>query len=366
MTEGFGGGYQNPQGPVAGGAAAGIPNLIYRPGEAAPDNVKIFADWDTLMAVYATTVGRVLITIDDSITSPAPIPTAGGPTAYTFRTQTWMGGVSQNGLARSEATIGDGTTFSRLPNLTDALLLRSASTTPVVVYVGTLPDEREVVMLEREAGLISDTATFINVTRLLPGGLVIILRDGAQLNEGAGAASSIVTATGGAGPVLASVSILVGEDALVMRQTYASDANGVVSVTARDDSAAVDFDQALYLFGPPQDTFFAFNDDAGGLGLAFVVTAATVVLVPTPLPASITLRCDPTAGAITLPPLPPALDAKRGNRVTVKNQSGSALAINVTSSGADTIDGAVSPFVSVAPRAAITFECDGVSDWMVV
>jgi hypothetical protein len=74
------------------------------------------------------------------------------------------------------------------------------------------------------------------------------------------------------------------------------------------------------------------------------------------------VRCDPTGGAfpVTLPQ-----NAAPGDSITVKNQSNSTTAINVTPQAPDTLDGGAIPIAIAAARGAMLLVSDGQGDWMI-
>ncbi len=113
---------------------AGSPVFVYRPGAAATANV--YADWPTLMAAVGKVAGPKTIQIDDSIVTPAVIPSSAGGAGR----QEWdlhdcvlVGTLtnSRTGDPNVQAQCADGCVFENFSEIRTRLQITSVSTQPV-------------------------------------------------------------------------------------------------------------------------------------------------------------------------------------------------------------------------------------------
>jgi len=112
----------------SGPSAASESLLVYRPGAATSGNV--FGTWGDLMTQVASVDGPVTIHLDDSVTSPAPVPAG----THTFPFGAVFQGQSPSVSARSvEVEFADGAEIVGVWRFETSLQLVSVSTSPVVI-----------------------------------------------------------------------------------------------------------------------------------------------------------------------------------------------------------------------------------------
>lgn len=102
---------------------------------------------------------------------------------------------------------------------------------------------------------------------------------------------------------------------------------------------------------------------AGPAGPPGALTVTAVKVAPYTAASGELVRCNPTGGAFAVT-LPLAASVTAGQPIVVKNTTSSTNAITIARSGADTIDGATSASIAVA-LGSLTFNSDGVSNWMI-
>lgn len=312
-----------------------------------------FATWAALEAVYLARPDVDNIVIDDSV-APCIIP-AGAHTGIRDTTVFRGSLIAATGAVLQFADLA---TINQIPVVDDGLTIQSNSSIPVLTVAGA----NITTLLRNYSGLIcagagrfihNASATFI---------ISITLQNGGALYNGT--ASIVHLVDPGAGVAVCSVN--AESQGFIEDDTFSSGGGNVyVNIDLIDPNNHLSFTQTGFT-----SALFNFGD----LGQWFsdhVITSKTSQNVATAAATATpgeTLRYNPTGGTFTLKVPGPSESRWPGCRNTFKNQSNSATAVTIDPTGADTIDGVAAPgaFSIAGSRLSITFEWDGISDWMSV
>lgn len=131
---------------TAGGAIGNL--LIYRPGALIQEN-GVFNSWSDLMTAFAQTEGIVTIQIDDSIISPAVIPSGN----WDLETRGVISGNITPNNTPIQVQFADGAVLLNSSRFYLNLDLHSVSATPVITITNN-----QVILMERGARMYADGA----------------------------------------------------------------------------------------------------------------------------------------------------------------------------------------------------------------
>lgn len=297
--------------------------FVYRPGEPNPSG-NVYADWAMLVAAVAAVRGYKTITVDTELVDPAPIPAG----AWDMNQAVFYG--ATDAISNRELRAADGATLARVGGFLGEVGLLSDSTAPVISLA-----TGQVLFLGRGAEInAQDVASGVAIISMDNGSRLIM--DGhARLR--ANEDDPVVVVVGGA---TAQIQLEGGSGIDDHALTGAGDYNV--------NSMGADCD-----IGQTQPAH------AGVLSITFLdpVQAALETLATGTTKRSGAVLA---TGDLSLP-----LAAEAAGPVWIRNdRSGPAGPVDITPSGADTIDGAAT--LRIRPRGCVLLKSDGVATWSAV
>lgn len=336
-----------------GGGGGGSSCLIYRPGsgESGPtvfdDFADLYAQLETLRAANNDD-GCYTIMFDDTDTSPAVVPAA----EYDMTHVTWEGSGDYRGTTIVE--LAEDVEIVGLRKITNYLSLRNAGATTPIADMALVHDDLFTVGVGCDLRSAGGGAPLIDVTSsAFDSGIMMEAETslfGTPIRYSAGAGNLVI--------------MVAGSGASIPANTLSNTAGGEIVVEI--DSSAVSV---------------VSGDQADVVGDFRIVNNTRIRLDPVgPVDEDVevdyneVVQCDPSALdpgtplVITLPEInvEDGNDWSAGKVIYVKNVTSSSNPIDITPSGANTIDGVAGPLRIAAGFASVQLVSDNNANWMVV
>ncbi len=302
--------------------------FVYRPGEPNPQG-NVFADFATLALILAALDGPKTVQIDDSLVSPVPIPSG----AFDLNDSTLTAFGPGSGPGGSVLVdIADGCTLANVVEITGELLMRSLSSSPVIL----LGDD-DTLRVSTNAALASGPGAAPLVDVSTPSADATLELFGGRLRFLGAPPVGVSGASGTLG-------IAVKAGGRVNSNTLLNIAGTTITVGMDNDSVE----------GPSQTQRVSRTQTniAGTIAYRYIDPNETPFRTGIAAP---TVGWHVMTGNVTIP-----LATLQAGPIYLVNTTNTTR--TVSPSGGDTINGSTAP-LSIEPGSSVALKSDGASAW---